>query len=143
MSESRVKAFRRIMGDLKALNELLANDPIANHLGLKVLELSEGKVVTEFPYRESLTRPGGSIHGGMICAAIDFTGGLAVLTVNDKDDQVTAELKVNFLEPLREGPFRVVATVIRKGRTLVVVEARVYDSRNRLGAIALGTWFLI
>jgi hypothetical protein len=36
----------------------------------------------------------------MICAAIDFTGGLAVLTVNDKDDQVTAELKVNFLEPL-------------------------------------------
>ncbi len=131
------------MGDLSLVNSVLSNDPIASHLGLKVVELREGFAVTEFPYKLELTRPGGIINGGMICTAIDYTGGIAVLTVNDKDDQVTAELKVNFLEPLREGPFRVHAQVVRKGRTLVAVEAKVFDSKGRLGAIALGTWYLI
>ncbi|MGC9105866.1 MAG: PaaI family thioesterase [Thermoprotei archaeon] len=131
------------MGDLSLVNSILSNDPIASHLGLKVVELREGFAATEFPYKIALTRPGGIINGGMICAAIDYTGGIAVLTVNDKDDQVTAELKVNFLEPLREGPFRVQAQVVRKGRTLVTVEAKVFDAEGRLGAIALGTWYLI
>ncbi len=140
---SRAKEFQEMMGDLKGLNERLSSDPIASHLGLRVIEIERGRVVTEFPYKRELTRPGGVINGGMICTAIDYTAGMAVLTVNDRDDQVTAELKVNFLEPMKDGPFRVEAKVIRKGRTLVTVEARAFDANNKLCAIALGTWYLI
>ena len=140
---SRAKAFQEMMGDLGRLNEHLSSDPIASHLGLKVIEIGRGRAVTEFPYKRELTRPGGMINGGMVCTAIDYTAGMAVLTVNDRDDQVTAELKVNFLEPLKDGPFRVEAQVIRKGRTLAVVEAKVYDKNARLCAVALGTWYLI
>jgi uncharacterized protein (TIGR00369 family) len=75
--------------------------------------------------------------------AIDFAGGFAALSVNDGIDQVTQELKINFLEPIYKGPFRTIGRVLRKGKHTIVVEIKVYDSENKLGAVAIGTWFML
>ena len=88
-------------------------------------------------------RWGGIVNGGVIMTVIDLAIGLAVMTVNNGYNQYTAELKVNFLQPLKEGPFTSIGRVIRKGRTLVVGEAEVFDSRNVLCAKGIGTWFIL
>lgn len=83
------------------------------------------------------------IHGDVIMTAIDITGGIATFSVNDGIDQVTQELKVNFLEPMYKGPFTVEGKVIRKGKTSVVVEITFKDVEGKIGAIGLGTWYII
>ncbi|MCI2414103.1 MAG: PaaI family thioesterase [Candidatus Aramenus sp.] len=118
-------------------------EPFFKFLGLKVLEVREGFAKLELEYKDELTRRGRVLHGGVIMSSIDYAGGIATMTVNNGVDQVTQELKVNFLEPMYKGPFTVEANVVRRGRTAVVVEIRFMDSEGRLGAIALGTWYIL
>ena len=118
-------------------------DPLFKLLEPKIVLVEPGRAVIEIPYKQELTRVGGVIHGGIIMTAIDITGGLAVLTVNDGTDQVTQELKINFLEPMYKGPFRVEGRVVRKGGTIVVVQIEFRDADGKLGAIALGSWVIL
>jgi len=119
------------------------NDKVYKYIGIKLLEQKEGYVKLQIPYKDELCRRGGVLNGGIIMTAMDFAGGLATLTVNDGIDQVTQELKTNFLEPMYKGPFTVEANIIRKGRTAVVVEIKFKDSEGKIGAIGLGTWYII
>lgn len=113
------------------------------YIGAKIILLERGRAVVEIPYKPELTRRGGVLHGGIIMTAIDFTGGLAALTVNDGIDQVTQELKVNFLEPMYKGPFKVEGKVIRKGRSIIVAEVEFRDAEGVLGAKGLGSWYIL
>lgn len=129
------------VGDLQSYLE--EGDPVFRMLEAKIKSLNRGEAVIEVPYKLEITRRGGVLNGGMIMTIMDFAGGVAVATINDGDDQVTQELKVNFLEPMYRGPFTCSAKVIRKGSTAVVVEIEFRDSSGTLGAKALGTWYLI
>jgi len=130
--------------ELEQINTFLSqNDPVFSYLGAKVISIKKGEVQVEVPFKKELLRRGGFLNGGMIMTAIDFTGGFAALTVNDGEDQVTQELKINFLEPMFKGPFKVIGRVIRKGRHTIVVEVDFYDADGKLGAKALGTWFIL
>ncbi len=124
-------------------NAIRILDPVFNYLGAEIVDIKEGEAVLSFPYKKELLRRGGILNGGIIMTAMDFTGGLAALTVNDGNDQVTQELKINFLEPMQKGPFKVIGKVIRKGKHTIVVEIDLYDAEGKLGAKAIGTWFIL
>ncbi|MEM3912183.1 MAG: PaaI family thioesterase [Saccharolobus sp.] len=119
------------------------NDQVLKYIGAKILELKEGYSKIEIPYKKELCRRGNVLNGGIIMTSMDFAGGLATMTINDGMDQVTQELKVNFLEPMHNGPFTVEGKVIRKGKTTVVVEITFKDAEGKIGAIGLGTWYII
>ncbi|AWR97940.1 hotdog fold thioesterase [Acidianus sulfidivorans JP7] len=125
------------------IEKIVSAEPVFSLLGAKIIELKEGYAKISIEYKPELTRRGGVLNGGIIMTAMDFAGGLSTLTVNDGIDQVTQELKTNFLQPMSKGPFYCEGKVIRKGRTTVVVEIKFLDSENKLGAIGLGTWFII
>jgi len=75
--------------------------------------------------------------------ALDSVGGLAIMPNNSGTDQVTLELKVNFLKPLKKGPFRAIGREIRSGRTTSVAQAEMRDGDEDLCAVGLGTWYKI
>jgi uncharacterized protein (TIGR00369 family) len=76
-------------------------------------------------------------------AVLDETMGFAALTLNDGVDQVTVELKVNFLEPGVEGPFEVCGWVVKRNSRVAVVEGEVRDAKGRIIAKALVTWYYL
>lgn len=146
------RGFKEIFKELREkgvrvedyIQEFLARDSrLYDFIGLKILELKEGYAKTTFPYKKELLRFGGVIHGGVVMTVIDNAAGLAVMTVNDKNNQVTVELKVNFLEPLVHGPFTCIGRVVRAGKRIAVAEGEVYDSKGKLCAKGVGTWYLI
>ena len=94
-----------------------------------------------FPFSEVVARHGGMVHGGIISFALDTAGGLSTMANNPGIDQVTMELTINFLKPLKKEPFRVIGRELRNGRTTAVAQAEVRDGNNELCAIALGTWY--
>lgn len=108
-----------------------------------VKKVSEGYAELSFPFSQEIARHGGIVHGGMISFALDNAGGIAVMTNNSGIDQVTLELKINFLEPLKKEPYTAKGYVLRHGRTTSVAEAEIRDGEGRLCAKALGTWYLI
>lgn len=140
-----IKALRSSSPDpVELINKIFTDaEPVYRYLGLRLLELGEGVARTVFPMREEITRWGGIIHGGVVMAVLDTTIGMSIMTVNDGLDQYTVELKVNFLEPLREGPFTATGRVVRIGRSIAVGEGEVHDSKGRLCAKGMGTWFLV
>ncbi|MEZ0247664.1 MAG: PaaI family thioesterase [Thermoproteus sp.] len=119
------------------------SEPLMAFIGYRLVELSQGRACAEFDHTRNVERIGGVLHGGILASVLDETLGMAVLTVNDGADQVTVELKINFLEAGREGPYRVCGQVVRRGGRLVVAEGEVRDRAGRLIAKALGTWYIL
>ncbi|MEM3267784.1 MAG: PaaI family thioesterase [Conexivisphaerales archaeon] len=126
------------------INEAFSKDyPLFAKIGYKVEELDSGIARLSFPMTEMIMRTGGIVHGGIIMYSLDTTMGLAVMTLNPGIDQYTVELKTNFLEPLKDGPFQAKGKVVRIGRHTAVAEGEVVDINGRVCSKALGTWFLL
>jgi len=126
--------------DLQKLLE--ENDQVFKYIGAEVLEVKEGYAKIQIPYKSELCRRGNVLNGGIIMTSMDLAGGLAVGSMNEGNEQFTQELKVNFLEPMQKGPFKVEAKVVRKGRNSVVVLIEFKDAEERIGAIGIGTWYI-
>ena len=112
-------------------------------IGYKVGKVGRGKAELRFPYSRAITRRGGMVHGGIVMFTLDNVCGVAVMTVNPGVDQMTMELKTNFLEPLRKGPFTATGRVVRAGNTVAVAEGEIRDADGRLCAKGLGTWYML
>ncbi len=125
------------------VQDAFENDRIFRYIGFKVEKVESGRVQLSFPFGENVTRWGGIVHGGVVMTALDNACGLAVMTVNPGKNQVTIEFKTNFLEPLTEGPFRVLGRVIRAGNTAIVAEGEIRDSKDVLCAKGIGTWLVL
>ena len=112
-------------------------------VGYTVEKVGDGEAALSFPYGPAVARRGGMVHGGVIMYTLDNVCGIAVMTVNSGVDQLTMELKVNFLEPLEKGPFTAAGRVIRAGKTVAVAEGEVRDAAGKLCAKSLGTWYMV
>src|SRR5579862_2045874 len=122
---------------------LVAESGLFSLAKITLTKVGDGYAELTFPYSQNVARHGGMVHGGIISFALDNVGGIAVMTNNTGIDQVTLELKINFLEPLRKEPFKAIGRVLRHGRSVSVAEAEMRDGDGKLCAKALGTWYTI
>ena len=53
--------------------------------------------------REEHLNPHGTVHGGAIAALVDSAMGEAVGSTVDEESPVAIEMKINYLEPGKEG----------------------------------------
>ncbi|SMD31027.1 PaaI family thioesterase [Picrophilus oshimae] len=140
---TRLDDFKNIYNNVDALNKLMEHDKLFNYMNIRFTRVSRGHVELEFPISENVVRVGNVLHGGMIMTAMDYTGGFTCMTVASGMDQVTQEIKINFLAPMAKSPFKFIGDIIKEGRTAIVVEIRAYDSEKKLCAIGLGTWYVL
>lgn len=112
-------------------------------VGYKVVKIQKGNAELSFRISKAISRRGGIVHGGIIMYTLDNVCGIAVMTVNPGIDQLTMELKVNFLEPLKRDPFTAKGNVVRAGKTIAVAEGEIRDADGTVCAKSLGTWYMI
>jgi len=119
--------------------------PFNKYLGLRCLDIANGSVRVELPYRsDHVGNPEiPALHGGAISATLDTTGGLAVWSQAGPNDRVsTIDLRVDFLRPGRAEPLIAVARVVRLGNRVGVAELRAFhpDSEDRPVAAGMGVY---
>ena len=119
-----------------------ADSELFRIVGFKVLKMRGGIAELRFPYSEAIARRGGIVHGGVVLYTMDSACGMAVMTVNPGKDQLSLELNVSFLAPLRNGPFIAKGVVIRRGGSTAVAEGEIRDADGQLCAKSLGTFYL-
>lgn len=97
-------------------------------LGITVGSHGDGEARLTLPASERHLNPGGAVHGGAITTLIDTAMGEALATRADDAMPVTVEIKVNFLEPAREGDLVATARVRRQGKRFTLIESEVVQA---------------
>jgi len=113
-------------------------------LGMVCVEkVTPGRTVWEMDAREKFANPAGIMQGGFVAAFADSAMGASAVTYLEgrKAFVVNAELKVSFLRAVRIGSrLTCTAEVVKGGRQLAFLEAKVVDADDRLVLTASSTY---
>ena len=114
-----------------------SSNPYHALIGVELVERGEGSARIRLPVTEKV-RGGvaGSVHGGVISALVDIVTLSAISSVVRPEEQMagTAELSVSFLRPALGDAVYASGRVLKKGRTLAVVDVDITDAAGRLVA---------
>jgi uncharacterized protein (TIGR00369 family) len=119
-------------------------------LGLRLLEARPGEVVLALPVAPALVHGGGVLCGQAMMAAADTAMVLAVSSqLGGFRAMTTVQLQTSFLRPIAgngagdSGQARLVARVLRAGKSLVFGEVEIFDAAGRLAAHTTTTYALL
>ena len=99
-------------------------------LGATVVTVEKGYVEIALPFSPTLTQQHGYFHAATSTAIADTAGGYAALTLMDEGDDVLAvEFKMNLLRPAVGERLVACARVLKPGRTLTVCRIDVFAER--------------
>jgi len=110
--------------------------PLAATLGIRTEEYRAERVVLSLDWAPALCTANGILHGGVIMALADSSGGACALLnlPQDATGTATIESKTNFLGAVRGGSVTAASTPLHRGATTIVVETLVRDSAGKLVA---------
>ena len=112
--------------NLESLNRRTGNN-LPGWFGLKVVAVSEGRLVMEVLIKPEFLAPNGYLHAASIIAVADTAAGYATIAhlPDGATNFTTIELKSNFLSTATDGTLRADASAAHQGRTTQVWDATV------------------
>jgi uncharacterized protein (TIGR00369 family) len=148
--------------DISPLLELLGqmHESLAFNrlLGLKISYLRPDSAECYFPMKdEFIGNPvQGILHGGVISAVLDATGGinasisalermkdLSTLEIGNRLSRMgTIDLRVDYLRPGKGAQFRATSTVMRTGRKVAVTRMELKNEKDVLIAVGTGAYLI-
>jgi uncharacterized protein (TIGR00369 family) len=141
---------RREMSGLEFFQQMMAGaispPPMVSLLGLRLVDVSAGRVVFVGTAHEEFYNGMGVAHGGWAATLLDTALGCAVNSMQPAGRSFTTlELKINYTRPLtREvGEVRCEAFVIHAGNRTAIAEARVVDAAGKIYAHGTTTCMLV
>ena len=110
----------------------------------RVDDPSAGSTV-EMDLRPEVVNPHGSLHGGLMGVLIECGAAGCAVRVIGSENIVATDMNIRFLSVVKTGPARVIATVLKRGRRAIVVQADVIDVGNdrKLAASATLSYALL
>lgn len=115
-------------------------------LGLELLDARRGEVTLALPVTPALVHAGGVVCGQALMAAADTAMVLAVSSqLGGFRPMTTVQLQTSFLRPVPgdSRQARVVARVLRLGKSLVFGEIELLDEQGRLATHSTTTYALL
>lgn len=118
--------------------------PLQEFLGMELTSNEPGTGIAHLTLGEQHANPNGVAHGAVIFALVDTAMGKATMSVIDEGLYcASVELSLRFIRPAAEGELTTVATVVKRGKTMVHLEARVHGTDERLIATSAGTFAIL
>jgi len=128
-----------------AIREAVGKQGFMKLVGAKIDALAPGKAVMSLQRRDEVLQQHGFFHGGVIAFLVDNATTVAAGTLVDRSvgsSVLTAEYKLNFTAPARGERIVCEAVVLKPGKRMTVVEAKVFsheEGEAKLCAVALAT----
>lgn len=109
--------------------------PIAKLVGFAMMQIELGRSVFEMDAGPQHANPMGTLHGGVICDLADAAMGTAMATsLEDDETFTTLDLTSKFFKPIWSARLRATARLVKRTRTLGLVECEVTDEKGSLVA---------
>jgi uncharacterized protein (TIGR00369 family) len=119
------------------IRQFIPSSPLVQLLGMELVAIEDGRAELRMPFRPELATIGDTVHGGAIASLID-TAGMAATWSDDTEPEAiagaTVTLNVNYTAAARGQDLTAVATVSRRGRSIVFSDVRVTEPDGRLVA---------
>jgi uncharacterized protein (TIGR00369 family) len=133
---------------VESLNRTLdhVGAPWVKALGLTVTDASAERTVLRMPVTRDLVHGGGVVCGQSLMAAADTAMVLALsAALGGFRPMTTVQLQTSFLRPVPQyaTELRVIATVLRHGKTLAFGEIEILGADGRLAVKASTTYALL
>lgn len=127
-----------------AIKRTLENQGFTKLVGAEVVSVDPGVVVMAVNRRPEVLQQNGLFHGGVLAYLVDNATTAAAGTMIDRATRsvITGEYKINLVAPSTGDRLTCRAEVVKAGRTLTVVDAKVFcriDGTEKLVAVALAT----
>lgn len=131
------------MSEAAELQRTLSGQPKPDCAALTPFEvedanLAEGRVVLRFAPQPAFKNHFGNVQGGFAVAMVDVLVSVAAFARTGQW-LPTVEIKSSFVAPMRLGPCRGEATVVKAGKQLVFLEARLWGADGKLAVHATAT----
>ena len=118
--------------------------PLQGFLGMRLTGEVVGSGTATVEIAEQHLNPNGVVHGAVLFALVDTAMGKATMSVvGDGMYCASVELSLRFIRPASTGELIGEATVVKRGRSIVHLDARVHDADDRLIATAAGTFAIL
>src|ERR1700726_351353 len=109
----------------KSLRELF------DQLGLQEVPSADGTVTMEMRVDERVVNTAGGLQGGLIATMADVTAGqLACRSTPFGNGTPPPDLFIRYLRPIKTGPARAVARILRTGKRSVVVQVDIFRGND-------------
>jgi uncharacterized protein (TIGR00369 family) len=113
----------------------LPHSQVAKLLGLELMSIELGHAVFEMTTGPQFGNPMGTLHGGILCDLADAALGTAMASTLEDDESFTSlDLSVKFLKPIWNARIRATAYIVKRTRSLGLLECDVTDEGGSLVA---------
>ncbi len=117
--------------------EIFENLPYHKFIGLKVVDARQGYGELRVPVQEEIINSNGVVHGGIYYTICDLAAASALWTmVNEDNIFVTSDINISVVSSTNKGELTVKAQVLKMGKRLAFLEARVTAEDDELIAVA-------
>jgi uncharacterized protein (TIGR00369 family) len=118
-------------------------NPLFAFLGIGFETLTREQVVLRLPFRHDFIQGAGVIAGGLMAALADEAMAHVVLAnVSAGQNTATVEMNMRFLKAAARGDMLAAATLVKRGRRIITVQADVTDAGGQVLAQA-GASFMV
>jgi uncharacterized protein (TIGR00369 family) len=122
----------------------LGMSPFWDYIGMEEQLIEKGYAELRINITPNLHQRRGSVHGGVLATLIDGAVGSAVRsTLSEDQASATVELKINYFRPAKGDYLLAKAKLIQRGKTIVVGQAEITDSDERVVAMGTATYMIL
>ncbi len=119
--------------------------PLKSYLGMAIVGDEPGVAIASIDLGPEHMNPNGVVHGAVVFALVDTAMGKSTMSVIDEEGVFCASIEVSlrFIRPAASGRLTGTATVVKRGRSVVHLDARVVGDDDRLIATGAGTFAIL
>ena len=130
--------------DLEAMNASV-QDKLPGYLGMKLVELEEGRAVATMPVEAKHHQPYGILHGGASVALAETVASMGGWYLVHPENKVVVglEINANHVRKVSSGILKAEAQVLHRGRTTQVWEIKIENEAGNLVCISRCTLAVI
>lgn len=115
---------------IQTLKQQLESNPFAQMVGIEILDLARDYAKMAIHLRPEFLNPLGAVHGGLLFTLADCCSGTTART--DGRRYVTQSGELHYLRNVSEGTVVAESRMIRRGRTVCVMDITVKSAEKDL-----------
>ncbi len=127
--------------NIERMGKVVALMPFAKHLGMELVEASDGYAKLRLRFQRENTTAADALHGGAVAALIDTTGAMAAWTTAEiatpRYFGSTVGINVNYLSAVIGEDALAEGRVLKRGKEIIYSDVRVTNEAGKL--LAQGT----
>lgn len=127
--------------NIERMRKVVALVPFAKHLGMELVEASDGYAKLRLRFQRENTTAADALHGGAIASLIDTTGAMAAWTTAEiatpRYFGSTVGINVNYLSAVIGEDALAEGRVLKRGKEIIYSDVRVTNEAGKL--LAQGT----